>query len=80
MTGAQLAGERGALESPAGANTGKAPVASRTFGKRWPKLLVRFIGLLYLALMLALPRGPSPTGFNPSFKCSSRPTSSTPSG
>ena len=57
MTSAQLTGEHGALESPAGAKLGKAPVASRAFGRRWPRLVVRFVGLLYLALLLALPVG-----------------------
>jgi sulfate/thiosulfate transport system permease protein len=27
------------------------------YGRRWPRLLIRFIGLLYLALLLALPVG-----------------------
>ncbi len=44
------------LESPAGMSTGKAPVAARaTYGRRWPRLLIRFIGLTYLFLLLALP-------------------------
>ena len=57
MTGAQLAGGRGVIEGPSGMGAGTVPVASRTFGRRWPRLLVRSIGLLYLALLLALPVG-----------------------
>jgi sulfate transport system permease protein len=57
VTGAQLTGEHGVLEAPTGLNSGKAPTASRAFGRRWPRLLVRSIGLLYLALLLALPVG-----------------------
>ena len=57
MSGAELTGERGLLESPSGLNTGKAPTASSAYGRRWPRLLLRSIGLLYLALLLALPVG-----------------------
>ena len=57
MTGAQLTGEHGVIEAPSGLSSGKAPTASRAFGRRWPRLLVRSIGLLYLALLLALPVG-----------------------
>ena len=57
MTGAQLTDSRGAIGSPSGITRGKAPAATGTFGRRWPRLLVRFIGLLYLALLLALPVG-----------------------
>src|SRR3954451_24571458 len=36
---------------------GSAPARSRTYGRRWPRYLIRAIGLLYLALLLALPVG-----------------------
>jgi sulfate transport system permease protein len=57
LTGAELAAERGALESPSGMELGSAPARSRTYGRRWPRYLIRAIGLLYLALLLALPVG-----------------------
>jgi sulfate transport system permease protein len=56
VTGAELAGEHGALRAPTKANNDdEAPAAPRSLGRRWPKLLVRSIGLVYLGLLLALP-------------------------
>jgi len=57
VSGAKLTDDRGLLESPAGVNLGHAAVKSGAYGRRWPRLVVRFIGLTYLALLLALPVG-----------------------
>jgi sulfate transport system permease protein len=57
VSGAQLTTERGMLESPTGMNSGKAQAKPKAFGRRWPRLAIRFVGLLYLALLLAVPVG-----------------------
>jgi sulfate transport system permease protein len=54
VTGAQLTGDQRLAEP---VNVRRAPAVAPARARHWPRLAVRFIGLAYLALLLAVPVG-----------------------